>query len=120
MMGYVSNGGDYVATNTDYRRIFICDNLKSHHSAYVNQMVYGRTGPCRSAIIPHPPYQPKWGPIEYKICDITHAISVDKDKRWTLDRREAAIHQKAQSIGPFNSTFEHCGYKWTQALTFSN
>ena len=49
---------------TDDHRIMIWDNLNSHHAVYVNQTVTGCTGPCQFSIVPHPPYKPKYGPIE--------------------------------------------------------
>ena len=112
IMGYQDAQGNNAVTNTDQQRTFLWDNLSSHHSAYVNQTVYGRNGPYRFTIVPRPPYQPKWGPIEYKICDLTNAIRLVKDETWDFGRLEVAIYQKAAEIGPFNSTFEHCGYKW--------
>ena len=75
-------------------------------------MVYGRNGPCRFTIVPRHPYHPKWAPIEYKICDLTNAICLEKDETWDFGRSEVVIYQKAAEIGPFNSSFEHCGYKW--------
>ena len=78
----------------------------------MNQTVYGRNGPCHFNIVPRPPYQPKWGPIKYKICNLTHAICLCKDETRGFGRLEVAIYQKAAEIGPFNSSFEHCGYKW--------
>ena len=111
-MGYNDANGNHVITNTDQRRIFVWDNLSSHHSAYVNQTVYGRNILCHFTIVPRPPYQPKWGPVEYKICDLTHAIRLDKDETWNFGRLEVAIYQKAVEIGTFNSSFKQCGYKW--------
>ena len=55
---------------TDDHRIFLWDNLNAHHAPYVTQTVLGRTGPCQFSIVPRPPYMPKYGPIEYKICDL--------------------------------------------------
>ena len=98
---------------TDAHRILIWDNLNSHHAAYVHQTVVGRIGPCRFLIVPRPPYQPKYGPIEYKICDLTHDIRMRKEEQWDMARLEQEIRQAANRIGPFDSSFEHCGYKWT-------
>lgn len=53
----------------DTERVFLWDNLASHHSPVVVNTVENRVGPCTFSIIPRPPYQPKYGPIEYKICD---------------------------------------------------
>ena len=99
-------------TDTDAHRIFMWDNLRSHHSACVTQTVTGRGGPCRFSIVPRPPYQPKYGPIEYKICDLTHEVRMKKKQAWDIPRLEAEIYRAARRIVPFNSTFDHCGYKW--------
>ena len=98
---------------TDDHRVFLWDNLNSHHAAYVTQTVLGRPGPCQFSIVPRPPYMPKYGPIEYKICDLTSEMMNDKMPDWDVPRMEQAIHQSAARIGPFDSTFLHCGYKWS-------
>lgn len=97
---------------TDDHRVMMWDNLSSHHSAYVNQTVTGRPGPCAFTIVPRPPYQPKYGPIEYKICDLTHEVRMKKEKSWSVARLEQEVKRAAQRIGPFDSTFKHCGYCW--------
>lgn len=95
---------------TDDHRVFLWDNLRAHHSAYVNQTVTGREGPCQFTIVPRPPYQPKYGPIEYKICDLTHDVRYKKESQWNLARLEQEVRRAAQRIGPFDTTFQHCGY----------
>ena len=95
---------------TDDHRVFLWDNLISHHATYVNQTVTGRTGPCRFSIVPRPPYQPKYGPIEYKICDLTHEVAMRKQHDWDVARLEQEVYRAARRIGPFDSTFGHCGY----------
>ena len=69
---------DYICTDieqnripgTDDHRIFLWDNLNSHLAHYVTQTVEGRPGPQWFSTCPRPPYQPKYGPVEYKICDV--------------------------------------------------
>ena len=95
---------------TDTHRIFRWDNLSAHHSTYVNQIVTGRAGLEQFLIVPRPPYHPMYGPIEYKICDLTHDMSVHKQPTWDSARLERAVHESAARIGPFNSTFDHCGF----------
>jgi len=56
---------------------------------------------------------PKYGPIEYKICDLTCEMMKDKMPDWDVPRMEQAIHQSAARIEPFDSTFLHYGYKWS-------
>ena len=47
---------------TDDNRVFIWDNLATHHCAYVHMTVTARAGPCRFYIVSRPPYHPKFGP----------------------------------------------------------
>ena len=96
---------------TDQHRVFLWDNLAAHHSAYVHQTVTGRTGAVSFSIIARPPYHPKYGAIEYKICDLTHDLSMTKRPHWDTQRLERAVSESAQRIGPFKSTFDHCGYE---------
>ena len=95
---------------TDDHRVFLWDNLSSHTSPIVSQTVESRTGPTRFSILPRPSYQPKYGPIEYKICDLIEDMRAKVQGEITLDPMEQAILISAASIGPFDSTFDHCGY----------
>lgn len=100
-------------SDTDNHRVFMWDNLAAHHSNYVHQTVTGRAGPCTFSIVARPQYHPKFGPIEYKICDLTEKIRLEKEEDWTMQMLEQAILNAAHVIGPFDSTFFHCGYIWT-------
>jgi hypothetical protein len=51
-------------------------------------------------------------PIEYKICDLTESVRLEKEEDWDMARLERAIYRAAHLIGPFDSTFYHCGYRW--------
>ncbi|KAL7552297.1 hypothetical protein ACHAWF_015527 [Thalassiosira exigua] len=97
---------------TDDHRVLMWDNLISHHANYVHQTVLGRPGPPRFSIIARPQYHPKIAPIEYKICDLTGEVRLEKEKDWDMARLETAISRAATRIGPFDSTFVHCGYRW--------
>jgi hypothetical protein len=100
---------------TDDQRTFIWDNLAAHHSAYVHATVTARAGPRRFYIVPRPPYHPKFGPIKYKICDITQQIKLKTDPDWDIAEVEQQIYSLAMTIGchnDFDSTFIHCGYQW--------
>jgi len=90
---------------TDDHRIFIWDNLAAHHSAYVHQTVMGHEGPRRFSIIARPRHHPKYGPIEYKICEVTSILRKRKEPHWMMQTPENEIY-------PFDSTFVHCGYRW--------
>jgi hypothetical protein len=102
----------YGVQGTDDHRIFIWDNLAAHHSAYVHQTVTGRDGPCRFSIVARPQYHPKFGPIEYKICELTNIHRMRKQPNWTMQTLENKIYAAATSIETFDSTFVHCGYRW--------
>ena len=70
-------------------------------------------GPTTFRILARPAYQPKYGPIEYKICDIIQHMRFQSQQQTNLDELEAAIYEAAGEIGlngSFDSTFAHCGY----------
>ena len=99
--------------DTDTHRVFLWDNLSAHLTGVVAQTLHGRLeggGTCFVSI-PRPPYQPKYGPIEYKICDLIGAVSKMARPYWTTADMEQALRTEAyRTLGPFDSTFDHCGY----------
>ena len=95
---------------TDDHRIFMWDNLAAHHAGYVHQMVNERAGSRQFSILARPPYHPKYGPIEYKICDVISRTMVLKQKHWTMEDLEHEICRIGHTLGQFDSTFAHCGY----------
>ena len=95
----------------DDHRVFLWDNLSAHHSAYVHETVTNCAGPRRFSIVPRPQYHPKFGPIEYKICEVTSRIKLKKEADWDMDDLEQQIMDIAMDIGPFETTFLHCGYQ---------
>jgi hypothetical protein len=97
---------------TDLHRIFLWDNLRAHHCAYVHNTVTGRHNPSNFTIVPRPPYHTKYGPIEYKICEVMENIRLRKDEDWNTQRLEQEIYQAANEIQSFDTTFIHCGFKW--------
>jgi hypothetical protein len=96
---------------TNNHRVFLWDNFSAHHSAYVHETVTNRAGPRRFSIVPRPQYHPKFGPIEYKICEVTSRIKLKKEADWDMDDLEQQIMNIAMDIGPFETTFLHCGYQ---------
>ena len=46
----------------------------------------GRVGPSNFSIVPRPPYHPKYGPIEYKICEVMGKIWLKKEEDWDMNR----------------------------------
>jgi transposase len=97
---------------TDAHRVFIWDNLAAHHSAYVHTTVTNRFGPSQFSIVARPPYHPKYGPIEYKICEVMEKIRLKKEEDWNMNRLEHEIMVAAHQIRRFDETFLHCGYQW--------
>ena len=95
---------------TDEHRVILWDNLRAHSAPLVYQTIEDRGGPSRFSILPRPAYQPKYGPIEYKICDLILNMQYNTIGEMSLDQMEQAITTAASRIGPFDSTFEHCGY----------
>ena len=70
-------------------RYELWDNLNSHNSPIVQMALYGRPGNnFRISSINRPPYQPKYGPIEYKICEMIHELQIDSQAEWDTDRLE--------------------------------
>ena len=91
-------------------RFILWDNLCAHMAPIVYHTIEGREGPCQFSILPRLAYQPKLGPLEYKICDLLLHMQYHTEGQMTLDEMEGAINQAAAHIGPFDLTFEHCGY----------
>jgi hypothetical protein len=89
---------------TDFYWVFIWDNLSVHHRAYVHNTVTGRVGPSNFAIVPQPPYHPKYGPIKYKICKVMEKIWLKKEENWDLNRLEHKFTLAANQI----ERFEKC------------
>ncbi len=57
-------------------------------------------------------YHPKYGPIEYKICEVMEKIWLKKEENWDLNRLEHEITLAANQIKRFEESFIHCGYHW--------
>lgn len=103
----------YPVAGLDNQRIFMWDNLQSHLSPLVHQIVEARNGNCHFSILRRPPYQPKYGPIEYAFCDLIQRLQFRVDRRTTLVDLRHIILQIASQLGMnggFDNTFEHCGY----------
>jgi hypothetical protein len=94
----------------DRDRVYLWDNLNSHLAPMVAMVLYGHQGNHKFTSINRPPYQPKYGPIEYKICDLLHELKMESKPDWTTDILEQEILMAADRIGGFDATFDHCGY----------
>jgi hypothetical protein len=105
-----TNGIPAHVIDTDSHRVFLWDNLTSHLTPLVAQTIGARNGNSVFTSIPRPPYQPKYAPIEYKICDCIALATKEIHAESTTQDLEIAILRAAREIGPFDSTFAHCGY----------
>jgi hypothetical protein len=97
---------------TNLHWIFIRDSLMVHHSMYVHSAVTNRDGLSQISILPRPPHHPKYGPIEYKICEVMEKIRLKKVEDWNMNRLEHEIALAAHQIERFDETFTQCGYQW--------
>ena len=96
--------------DTDDRRWFIWDNLNSHLSPLVAQTVEACNGNCHFGIVARPPYQPKYGPTEYVICDTACQLADVCDKSWDITKLEQELPNVFAQLRGFDNTFDHCGY----------
>ena len=97
----------------DEERILLWDNLSAHHTGLVTATVELRpTRPqFQFIIIPRPPYQPKYAPIEYIFCEIGGRLATMVQSNWTLLNLRMAIETCIVQIGrdcKLNRTFRHC------------
>jgi hypothetical protein len=98
----------------DSHRYFLWDNLAAHGAGLVYQTVQVRANEaCRFGIVKRPPYQPKFGPIEFIFCELSCRLRQLSRPDWTNDILCQEILNVAAQLGfegKFNNTFEHCGY----------
>ncbi len=69
--------------------------------------------------VPCPPYQPKFGPIEYIIGQIAMKLKDKYENDWTLESLRLALYDICRTIGNdevANKTFRFVGYKVPQIL----
>ena len=92
---------DYRIPNTNNHRVFLHDNLYSHLAPLVITTVENRGGDQQFTIVSRPPYQPKYRPIEYKICDLLSEVKIESKKEWSLHNLEQELYRAAVRIGPF-------------------
>jgi hypothetical protein len=100
----------YLQFPMDGHRVYLWDNLNSHLAPLIAQTLYGHIGDCQFTSVSRPPYQPKYGPIKYKICDLIHELQVECRPDWDTMRLEVEVFAAAAPIGGFDATFDHCGY----------
>jgi hypothetical protein len=99
----------------DTERLFLWDNLSAHRTPLVHHTVEAREGPCSFRIVARPPYQPKYGPIEYVFCELICRLQDRVQPDWNTNILRQQIMNIASQIGmdgAFDRTFQHCGYQW--------
>ena len=99
----------------DDERVFLWDNLSAHLTPYVTATYAHRAthDQHRFLAIPRPPYQPKFGPIEYIIGIIDQKLQAMEEIEWTIDTLRDALHNICMTVGNngvANKTFLHVGY----------
>jgi hypothetical protein len=97
----------------DQERILLWDNLASHLTPLVYNTVYGRPPAKTFHIVPRPPYQPKYGPIEYIFAELASQLQLRSKSEWTRDSLRTECRNILSSLGrdgKLNKTFDHCGY----------
>ncbi len=67
---------------------------------------------CGGFRLPRLQYHPKFGPIEYSICEAISRLRLAKEADWDMDDLEQQICQIAISMWQFDAIFLHCGYQW--------
>ena len=97
----------------DNERYIMWDNLSSHLTGLVTSTVELR--PSRPqysfTIVPRPPYQPKYAPVEYMFCEVAMRLTYLVKPNWTLLNLRMAIESSLIQIGrdcKLNRTFTHC------------
>jgi hypothetical protein len=99
----------------DTKRIFLWDNLSAHSAPIVHHTVKVRAGPVQFRIVRRPPYQPKYGPIEYAFCELICRLQDRIQRNWnhfTLRQEILNVLANLRMNGGFDRTFQHCGYSW--------
>lgn len=81
-------------------RNFLWDNLQAHMTLIVAQTVAVRPPGSNTIFgyVPRPPYQPKYGPIEYKIYDLIAAVGKKTTPNWTTTDLEQALVEEANRL----------------------
>jgi transposase len=97
----------------DDDRLLMWDNLGAHLTLLVYQTVQGRPTANVFEIVRRPPYQPKYGPIEYIFCELGDQLRKLSTENWTHLSLKQEIENVLSTIGrdgKFDNTFAHCGY----------
>jgi hypothetical protein len=115
--GICTNFEEHPAPNgCDDHRVFLWDNLAAHLTNLVFETVESRESQNIFYIIPRPPYQPKYGPSEYAICETVQKVQRRVQSNWTTETMVANIEQVLTTGFGWNGAglrrFHHCGYTY--------
>ena len=100
----------------DEERYFLYDNLAAHLTPLVHATIHARALHLQYNFtgIARPPYQPKFGPIEYIIGQIAQKVSAMHCRDWTEESLEFALRNICRDIGRdgvADRTFAFVGYQ---------
>ena len=96
--------------DTDNKQYFLWDNLNSHLSPLITQLLEGWEGQCKFSSIARPPYQPKYGPTEYVICWIALWLAKMAQQNWTIATMGQTLQEEFANVPNLVTFFDHCGY----------
>ena len=88
----------------------IFGTLNSHLAPLVTQTIEVKNGLTQFISILRPPYQPKYSPSEYAICDLVSQLGKLSKREWTTASIQAEIMKIGPDLNSMNDTFDHCGY----------
>lgn len=88
------------------RRCFIMDNLTSHHSAYVRQIIVN----AGHRLVFRAPYYPVDGPIEFVFNTIEQRLNDYQYTVTTGGQLVQAVNTIVTGMHDFENYFIHCGY----------
>jgi len=88
------------------QRVFLWDNLTSHHSVLVMNSVYA----AGHRVVARPPYRPCDGPIEYLFNQLQRELTACPYKIKNDADLQREVSRIVMNLGGFNATFAHCGY----------
>ena len=102
-----------VQGGSDSTRTLIWDNLQSHRTAYVTNLIQDQASPNNFRLVDRPPYRPKMAPIEYCFCEIAVRLSLRCRSDWTIQTLRHELKDICSMVGrggKFANIFVHYGY----------
>lgn len=92
--------------NNVRRRCFIMDNLASHHSAYIQQVIVN----AGHRLLFRAPYYPVDGPIEFVFNTIEQSLNGYQYTITTGNDLRQGVNTIIANMPHFADYFRHCGY----------